>query len=748
MKKTNEMSLVKITINNYYKDNILNYLSKKNIIYIKPKEKPKIKEKPVLEKIVILRQNLETLFRNFKILRFDFSNLKFDESERIPFEVKDLHELINLIQEELDFYTNRFNELDRFIAKATIELEKLNILKRGYEFMDNFNLNRESSTYFKQLKFKVYTTFSKNITNLKTLFEFSKFPNLFEFSKISDDRIVFYIIYPKERENELIERINIIYAEEIPILRRYLTTKGPNFNIIDREIDLIKNTLSKYQKELERIKDESLLKFASIDEVIKNLEKYNWAEQQFEQISSDRVMLKFFVLKDKKKEVIDEILRKFKEKTLVNSINISKTHPIFETEGLENIVEEKETKSKSEIEIQKDDLRTQSPTIMKNPFFIKPFETLTKMYGTPSYYEVDPTPFIAVTFPIIFGLMFGDIGHGLILIIAGLIGAIKFREKKGSDLYNLCWIIFYCGWGSILGGVLYGDFFGMHDVEIFGYVLFHLEPITIPILNITLFNPLDNIMTAFKFAVLLGVFHINLGWFIQAINYWKQGRKFLAFTDSFIKILLLTGGTILIFMHGFDINMWFEYPYPILLPLVPGLLLIFLKPLGKAFRVSFLKQESYGRLIGEGSIETFETLLSVISNSASYIRLLALALAHISLMLAIKAMVDIVEGEGFLIMGIQMLGLIFGNMIVILLEGLLVFLNAMRLHFYEFFFKFFQGSGIEFIPYHLDNEYSIINFKIDVERDVISEDIEREIETKKTLDRINKAKKYISNKYL
>ncbi len=117
-------------------------------------------------------------------------------------------------------------------------------------------------------------------------------------------------------------------------------------------------------------------------------------------------------------------------------------------------------------------------------------------------------------------------------------------------------------------------------------------------------------------------------------------------------------------------------------------------------------------------------------------------------MLAIKAMVDLIVGEGFLIISLQLVGLIFGNIVVILLEGLLVFLNALRLHFYEFFFKFFQGSGTEFIPFHLNSEYSIINFKMDIERDVITVDIEREIETKKTLEKINKAKKYISKKYL
>jgi len=153
-------------------------------------------------------------------------------------------------------------------------------------------------------------------------------------------------------------------------------------------------------------------------------------------------------------------------------------------------------------------------------------------------------------------------------------------------------------------------------------------------------------MTVFKFAVLIGVFHLNLGWFVQFLNYWNQSRKFLAFTDSLVKIMILTGGTILIFTYGFDIYTWLEPPYPILLPLVPGILLIVLKPVGKIFRLSYLKEESVGGLIGEGTMEAFETLLSIMSNAASYIRLLALALAHISLMVAIIAMGDLVQGEG------------------------------------------------------------------------------------------------------
>jgi vacuolar-type H+-ATPase subunit I/STV1 len=198
---------------------------------------------------------------------------------------------------------------------------------------------------------------------------------------------------------------------------------------------------------------------------------------------------------------------------------------------------------------------------------------------------------------------------------------------------------------------------------------------------------------------------------------------------------------------GFDIFGWLTFPFPILLTVIPGLLLLLLKPLGKVFKISYLEEETVGGLIGEGSIEAFDTVLSVMSNVASYIRLLALALAHIALLTSINAMVGLIEGEGIGIEIVHLIGSIFGNMVVILLEGLLVFLNSMRLHFYEFMGKFYQGSGIEFFPFYLDDDYSTIVFRVGAERDIISEEIDKEFEVKSGKEDVNRAVDYISEKY-
>lgn len=765
MGKKDEFCLIKVEINERFKDQILIELSNLNAVHIKSKDKPKIKEKleekdPTREKIKKLRKNLNDLFKRLDITDFDISNLKVKKNERIEFIAKDLVELLSHLFEEIDFYTNRAIELNTYIAKGVIELENLNSIKNSYRFLEKLNLTKEKVDSLKQFNFKVFTTFSKNLNNLKNLFEFTEFPNFYETFKISDDRIGFYIVYPKDKEEEFNGRIRLIHSEEVPILTKYITSKGINFARINKEIGFIESLVSRYRKEQVRIAKDNLIKFAGINEIVQNIEEYSWAEQQFEKLTSNRLILRFFVPLNKKEETQQILFENFKDNIIINSIDISKKRPIYETQISkkgkitklkqqskisEYYVEEGELKEDLE---EKADLREITPTIMKNFSLVKPFETLTRMYGTPTYSEIDPTPVIAFTFPLLFGLMFGDIGHGLVLIIAGLLGALLLR-KRGKNVISLSWIIFFCGWAAFFVGFLYGEFFGAHKISLFGKLLWDFEenPIIIPILNVKLFNPLGNVLSVFYFAVIIGVFHINLGWFIQFLNYWKQHRKYLAFSDSLIKILLLTGGTILIFTYGFDIYTWLAFPYPILLVLLPGLLLLILKPLGKIFRISYLKEESLGGLLGEGSIEAFDTVLSVVSNVASYIRLLALALAHIALLYSINAMSELIEGGGFGGDILNIVGLVFGNIIVILIEGILVFINALRLNFYEFFFKFYQGSGIEYFPYYLDNDYSIMRFRGKVEKDIISEEIEKEIDTKLVKEEIDKAISYISKKF-
>ncbi|MFX1288525.1 MAG: V-type ATP synthase subunit I [Promethearchaeota archaeon] len=759
MAKKNVMELFKVRLKRNYKDVLLQHLSQLKQVHIKPKTGKSGSyemDKELFERIKNLSQNVDNLFKDLNITEADFQKLSFEEKDRPKFKAKDIDDLINQISSEINYFSNRINELKRYKSLIEIELDKINNIHGSYLFLEKYNLTRDKLMKFKHLEFKAFTTFSKNLENIEVVFDFSNFPNFLHYDFLSDERLAFFIIFPKELEAEFKERVRLIYAEEVPILKKYLLSDGINFPRIAKEIKFIISSLNKNQREFERLRDDNLLLFAAAHEIIQNLEEYNWASYQFEELTSDQLSLSFYVLKQDRKNVSQGLTDEFQDKITIESVEIVKSKAVkLDSEKIpifpEKSIDKKKAKLKEEIEDKeekKDDLRSSAPTIMKNFFLFRPFETITKMYGIPSYSEIDPTPIIAITFPLLFGIMFGDIGHGIILIICGLLGVVVYRKKKSRDFVNFCWIIAYCGIAAIIFGTLYSEFFGMHEIKLFNIVFLKLEEITIPILNISLHNPLENILSVFKFAVLIGVFHINLGWFIQFMNYWKQKKKYLGFTDSIVKIILLIGGTILIFNYGFEIYTWFEPPFPILWVIVPGILLIILKPIGKVLHLSYLKKESVGELLGEGTMETFETFLSILSNVASYIRLLALALAHISLLLAITAMSSLIQGGGVVNEIVSYVGLVFGNIIVILLEGLLVFINAVRLHFYEFFFKFYQGTGVEYIPFYLSDKYSNVTFEISKAKDVISEEIEREIESKKGYQDILEAQKYISGKYL
>jgi vacuolar-type H+-ATPase subunit I/STV1 len=780
MVKKEEFSLIRVEINRNYKDQFLMELSKINAVHIKQRTKPKIKEStetkdPTKQNIKDLRKSLNTLFKRLETELQDILDLKIDKSERIEFIAGDFSELIDHITEEIDFYSNRVSELKSYIAKGIIELENIKTIKSSYKYLETKNLTSEILDKLQYFNLRVYTTFSKNLANLKNLFDSSEFPNYYETFELSDDRIGFFIIYPSDRENEFNGRIRLIHSEEVQLLKKYLTKDGVNFKRINKELNFIENLVSRYQKEYTRIAQDNLLKFASINEIVQNIEEYNWAEEQFELIAPNRLSFKFFIPSKRIKTIVEDLFSTFKDNITIQSIDVPKKKEIFESYGRKtkrlkkpkekDIFQENvfDKDNSQEPEEKREDLRDTAPTIMKNFILFRPFEMITKMYGTPTYSEIDPTPFIAITFPILFGLMFGDIGHGLTLIISGLLGILILKNRK-KTFKSFCWIIIFCGVASLFVGFLYGEFFGKDEIEIFGKVYLRFESIKIselisfmsfgiirpewiPFFNFSLYNPLDNILSVFYFTILIGVFHITLGWFIQFLNYWKQNRRYLAFSDSFIKILLLIGGYILIFNFGFDIYTWMAYPYPILLTLIPGILLLVSKPIGKAIGISYLQEESFGGLIGEGTIETFETVLSVMSNVLSYIRLLALALAHIALIFSFNEMGNLIEGEGFFFELLKFVGAIFGNLVVIVIEGLLVFINTMRLHYYEFFFKFFKGTGIEYFPFYLDSDYSIMTFQGETEEDVISEEIEKEIDTLSAKEEIDKAISYISKKY-
>ena len=321
---------------------------------------------------------------------------------------------------------------------------------------------------------------------------------------------------------------------------------------------------------------------------------------------------------------------------------------------------------------QLEDDNKKPPTKLKNFLLFKPFEMFIKMYGLPAYNEIDPTSFVAITYSLIFGIMFGDVGQGLCLVVGG---ALLYKLKK----MNLAAIISLAGIFSTAFGFMYGSIFGFEGQP--------LKPIWL--------SPRESAMTVLATAVGFGVFLILMSMIINIVNGIKAkdwGRVFfdtnglagLVFYGSLIGsvILIITGHSlpgILLIIVCF---------------VIPLLLIFFKEPLTHVVqKKKRIFPEHKGMFFVETSFELFEILLSYLSNTISFLRVGAFAISHAGMMAVVMLLAGAESGHPNLIV------LIFGNLFVSVMEGLVVGIQVLRLEYYEMFSRFYRGSGKEFKPY-------------------------------------------------
>jgi len=315
------------------------------------------------------------------------------------------------------------------------------------------------------------------------------------------------------------------------------------------------------------------------------------------------------------------------------------------------------------------------PTLLKNNWFAKPFELFVDMYSTPAYGDFDPTFFLAVTYCILFGIMFGDMGQGIILMIIGFL-----FEKKGK----LFGIIGRVGITSSIMGFLFGSVFGYEDL---------LNPIHQKLFHVRekLFDVManSNTMTLLIGALIIGVVLIVCSMTINIVNnlrHKKPGEVLfsqngIAGLVFYLYVIIaaglkLTGGANL-----------FHVQFVIPFILVPVFCFLMKEPLtnlvtGHGFRAS----QSWGAYILQNFFEVFEILLSFVTNSMSYLRVGGFVLSHAGMMLVVMTLVKMTGNAGPLV-------LVFGNIFVMALEGLVVGIQALRLEYYEMFSRYYTGGG-------------------------------------------------------
>jgi V/A-type H+-transporting ATPase subunit I len=311
------------------------------------------------------------------------------------------------------------------------------------------------------------------------------------------------------------------------------------------------------------------------------------------------------------------------------------------------------------------------PVLLKNPGFVKPFEFMTKLYGVPNYKEVDPTPVLAFTFPLIFGAMFGDVGHGLLLSAFALLMRYVSKNKGTRSMLDFSDIILACGLASILFGFLYGSIFGYEDV-----------------LSAVFIKPSESAVEMMGIAMFVGIMHMAIG---MGINFFN-GKGLLYISLSVLKVWFFFGEVVImtkLFNLPIPVLEWFT-GVPFLTTAVfgvgvPAVLILTLHMVEKGFK-------EIGSTLGNSLFEIFELLTKFLSNIISYSRIFALALVHAALFAAIFLIAEMMHPYEIVV-------LVFGTLGAVSLEVLIVFIHSLRLHFYEWFDKFFMNGGEEFRPF-------------------------------------------------
>ena len=338
------------------------------------------------------------------------------------------------------------------------------------------------------------------------------------------------------------------------------------------------------------------------------------------------------------------------------------------------------------------------------------YEKIVTGFGLPNYFEVDPTIFMVISFPVIFGLMFGDVGHGLLLLFFSVL--LYFINKKGvetSELFEYMLrgspLLIMCSIAAIFFGFLYGELFGSELYfhifdnnihEIFGLSILEivegsshtLESVLSEIAGFSIpvpfpFSPFENPMLLLLISLYVAIIQITFGLIIGLINEIRKGnvREAILGPGLWLWFYLSCAYLFLRFKSQLLTVVFQRADILAIYIILPALVMIIA-------RTAIHGMDGFGHAL--------ESLISSLSNSISYGRILALALTHGAFSKLLLMFLEL-EGMVMAIIGFIMWAF-FTFLLILCFEGLLSFIQTLRLHWVEWFLKFYSGDGFEYKP--------------------------------------------------
>lgn len=526
--------------------------------------------------------------------------------------------------DEIKYKSKRLREIRE-------DLKVIDGIEENYDYFKNVNidLSKLSDLKYFKVRFGILDKearfrLKKNYGNILAM--------IFHTATI-DEGEVYLAIFPKEVEKEIDRILKSLNWEDVEILGRY---KGTAKEILEN-FETEKEALKKEEKEILEYRDnflksnreevETAITSMLISENIEEVKRYMAKSNKYFYLSG------WVSLRDKDR--VEEILSKY------DGLLTSFRDPI--EQGIK------------------------PPTKLRNSNFFKPFELLVNMYGVPSYTEKDPTPLFAITYMLLYGAMFGDLGQGAVFFLAGI-----FLSKKNKSFGGL---LKRLGFSSAVFGILYGSVFGIEE---------WIKPLLI--------RPFENINTTLGAAIGVGIVFLIISYALGFINKITNkeyeeaflGKEGLAGFLVFLSFVNLAASKVL------NVSIVPAKLCTIII-VISLIAMILSKVIMSAITKEKIETED-GYYIG-AVFGLLETILSVVSNIISFIRVGAFAINHVGLFIAFKTI-----GQMIGTTSANIIALIVGNIIIIGLEGLIVFIQSLRLEYYEMFSKYYTGDGYEFVP--------------------------------------------------
>lgn len=585
-----------------------------------------------------MEQALERLGKGLDV-RFEINK---DFIADTPYGLTDAQNDLNKLMERLDQPVSEINRKREAILKYDQFRETLNgIIYKDIDFSRVAGLN-----YF---AYEIGALSQENLIRLRKNYEnISAIALNIGMIKGSSEYIDI-ILYPKQFAEETAKLLKSLNWVRLDIPDNLSGTVSEMISQVGERIRGLEKEIDEWSRVINLKKDETVRLLNRIYTAVRLERRIIGLEREITYGSSTFV-LNAWIRKDDKREILkalDPVIRKIK-------------------------IEEKNPNELGR--------QVVPPTQLKNNFFFRPFEKVIKLYGMPSYDEIDPTPFVAITFCLMFGIMFGDIGQGFVYFMAGLM-ILQKRRAIGQLLTRL-------GASSMLFGAVYGSLFGLEQEELpwlWSLTGRPLDPRNIPVILIA--------GVAFGIAALTSSFAFSVINYIRKKNieegiFGKNGLAGYIFLIGLVLIIMSVVKAIAL-----------PVAFPLAAMLVSLAAMIAKEPLSNLLTAKKpLVHGSVGSYLTESLFEGVETVLSTLSNAISFIRVGAFALNHAGLFLAFLVMSDVTSN-----MILKFIILLLGNLLILSLEGLVVFIQGLRLEYYEMFGKYFQGGGIAFNPAKINN---------------------------------------------